>query len=158
MKRNMLILLLVLPGFASAFDLPDVRQFFADFKKAAVSRDVSALKKLIYPFRDEVEDMQAELIESILNGDESRRGDGAFSIRALDSLITKHLDKIQLIDPDLYTQLSRDRIFGPVLSRFPQQKIYVMDYRDARMILLRSDDRLQLFFWENLNNLLRPTN
>lgn len=157
MKNRLLCFFLTLAAFwASGQQLSKWEPFFTALRAAAESKDVPKLKTLIYPFRDQAEDMQAEMIESILNGNEARRGDGAFSIRALDSLLAKHLDKISVIDKDLYRQLSRDIIFGKVIGSFRQKDVFVMDHQDARMILLRGKKGLQLFFWENLNNLLRP--
>lgn len=157
MKKSMFCFFLVFPAFwASGQQRTELRPFFSSLRAAAESKDVPNLKTLIFPFRDQVEDMQAGMIERILNGDEDSRGDGAFSMRALDSLLANHLDKISVIDKDLYRQLSRDIIFGKAIGRFRQKDVLVMDHRDARIILLQGKGGLQLFFWENLNNLLRP--
>src|SRR3546814_20176312 len=98
---------------------------------------------LVYPFRDEVEDMQEAMVENILNENIDQKGDGAFSIRALDSLLAHHLDKIAPIEKELYGQLSKDRIFGEVIKSFKPEDVFVMDYQEARMILLQGKDGLR---------------
>ena len=150
-----LCVLLAFPGFSSGQGKPAFDALFSALRIAAENKDIPKLKMLVYPFRDEVEDMQEAIIENILNGNIGQKGDGAFSIRALDSLLANHLDKIAPIEKDLYGQLSKDLIFGKVIRKFKPNDVFVMDYQEARMILLEGKDGLQLFFWENLNNLLR---
>ncbi|WP_165922823.1 hypothetical protein [Anseongella ginsenosidimutans] len=151
----MIYFLLAFPAFFQGWQAPGFKGFFTELRAAAENRDVRKLETLIYPFKDKVEDMQEAMIENILHGNIGQRGDGAFSVRALDSLMANHLDKIKPIEKDLYGQLSKDIIFGKVIRSFKPKDVFVMDYRDARMILLQGKDGLQLFFWENLNNLLR---
>lgn len=115
-----------------------------------------ALEQLVYPFKDDVEDMQAGLIENMLNGNPQQRGDGAFSMYALDTLVTHHLAEVKPIAGGLYAQLSNDRFFGKVIGRYRQQQVWVMDFHDVHIILLEKRRKLQLLFWENLNNLLNP--
>ncbi|HEY9560146.1 MAG TPA: hypothetical protein VIR29_05085 [Anseongella sp.] len=158
MSSIIICLFLVLPASVRVPETPEFSVFFTELRAAAENKDIPKLKMLVYPFRDEVEDMQEAMVENILNGNIDQKGDGAFSIRALDSLLAHHLDKIAPIEKELYGQLSKDRIFGEVIKSFKPEDVFVMDYQEARMILLQGKDGLQLFFWENLNNLLRrPT-
>lgn len=154
MKKQILCFFLAFPAFGVSTQQLEFHAFFTALRNAAADKDTTKLKTLIYPFRDKVEDMQAELIESILEGGETRNGDGAFSIRALDSLLASHLDQIGPVEKGLYRQLSGDLIFGKVIGSFSRNDVFVMDYRDVRIILLRDRNGLRLFFWENLNNLL----
>src|SRR5690606_33511220 len=158
MRPFALIILLVLPTIASA-QQPGYRMvadFFRSLKDAIEQDDTTDLKRLVYPFKDEIEDMQAAMIENMRNGNPNQRGDGAFSMAALDTLITHHLSAIKPIPGDLYTQLATDRIFGPVISRYKQKHVWIMDFRNVHIILLENRGKLQLFFWENLNNLIHP--
>ena len=158
MKRLIIFLLTTLPALSIAQQhTPMIETFFLALKTAVSRQDTAALKQLVYPFRDEVEDMQAGLIELMLKGDPQQRGDGAFSSYALDTLIAQHLSEIKPIPDDLYTQLSGDRFFGTVISSYKQKHVWVMDFHEVRMILLEKDGKLQLLFWENLNRLLHPT-
>lgn len=125
-----------------------------DLRKAIERSDVVTLKKLVYPFKDSHENMQEAMIESMLNGNENRQGDGAFSMRALDSLLGHHMDKISPIDSSLYDQLSHDIFFGEVISNFDPINIFVLDHLGVHIILLKENESLQLLFWENLNNLI----
>ncbi len=135
---------------------PMIEEFFLTLKQAVGREDTATLKQLVYPFRDDVEDMQAGLIEQMLKGDPQQRGDGAFSTYALDTLISHHLSEIKPIPNELYAQLSGDRFFGSVISSYKQKQVWVMDFHEVRMILLETEGKLQLFFWENLNRLLNP--
>jgi len=161
--RNILSKLLLgvlLPAYpigASAQFASSPESFFLALRQAVNKRDTAALKRLVYPFRDEVEDMQAGMIENMLNGDPLQRGDGAFSMYALDSLIAHYLAEIKPVDDDLYARLATDRFFGPVIRTYQQKQVWVMDFHEVRMILLEKKGEFQLFFWENLNRLLRPT-
>lgn len=65
--------------------------------------------------------MQAGMIENMLDGDPLQRGDGAFSMYALDTLIAHHLAEIRPVDDDLYAQLAADRVFGSVISTYAFQ-------------------------------------
>ena len=150
-------LLPIFPPDAIAQPAAPTQPFFLALKQAVVQRDTTALKRLVYPFRDEVEDMQAGMIENMLNGDPLQRGDGAFSMYALDSLIAHYLAEIKPVDDDLYARLATDRFFGPVIRTYQQKQVWVMDFHEVRMILLEKKGEFQLFFWENLNRLLRPT-
>lgn len=136
--------------------MPIVHEFFLALKQAIHQQDTARLQQLVFPFKDDVEDMQMGIIENMLHGDPQQRGDGAFSTYALDTLIAHHLTEVKPIPNGLYTQLSGDRFFGPLLSGYKQQYIWVMDFHDVHIILLEKRSRLQLLFWENLNNLLNP--
>src|SRR5690606_8102568 len=141
MTGRLLCLLVVFSTLSAFGQHSEFHSFFTVLRNAAVKKDTTVLKTLIYPFRDEVEDMQAGLIKSILEGNPARNGDGAFSVGALDSLIARHLDKITPIEKELYKQLSGDPIFGKTIRGFSRKDISVMDYHDVRMILLKSEER-----------------
>lgn len=155
MKIVVSIFLILISAVVNAQETDAFKNYFMDFRSAVTSANVEALKTLIYPFKDEVEDMQAELIQSIATGHEAQTGDGAFSLRALDSLVKNHLDKIVPISKELYAQLGKDLIFGKTIRSIPPEEIYVFEYRDAHIILFKNKKEIQLFFWENLNSLLK---
>lgn len=157
MKKLFVITLALAPLWSTAQQSkPMVEAFFLALKNAVNRQDTATLRQLVYPFRDEVEDMQAGLIGSMLKGAPQQRGDGAFSNHALDTLIAHHLSEIKPISDNLYAQLSDDRFFGAVISSYKQKYVWVMDFYDVHIILLEKDGNLQLLFWENLNNLLNP--
>lgn len=135
---------------------PMVEAYFVALQQAINQQDTPTLKQLVYPFKDDVEDMQAGLIENMLNGNPQQRGDGAFSSTALDTLIAHHLSEVVPIPDELYSQLSNDRFFGKVIGAYKQRHVWVMDFHDVHIILLEKRRKLQLLFWENLNNLLNP--
>src|SRR5690606_5981652 len=160
--RNILSKLLLgvlLPAYpigASAQFASSPESFFLALRQAVNKRDTAALKRLVYPFWDEVEDMQAGMIENMLDGDPLQRGDGAFSMYALDTLIAHHLAEISAVDDDLYAQLAADRVCGSVLSTYAQRQGWIMDFNEVRMIRLKKRGNFQLLCWENLNRLLNP--
>ncbi|MGV3762736.1 hypothetical protein [Parapedobacter sp.] len=157
MNKLFIIALAVIPLWSTAQQPePMVKTFFVALQKAIGQQDTRALKPLVYPFKDDVEDMQAGLIENMLNGNPQQRGDGAFSVYALDTLIAHHLTEVKPITDELYAQLSNDRFFGKVIGGYRQQQVWVMDFHDVHIILLEKRRKLQLLFWENLNNLLNP--
>jgi len=157
MSRLTILLLTTLPALSIAQQhTPMVEDFFLALKNTVSRQDTATLKQLVYPFKDDVEDMQEGLIELMLKGDPQQRGDGAFSSYALDTLIAHHLSEIKPIADELYAQLSGDRFFGTVISSYKQKHVWVMDFHEVRMILLEKDGKLQLLFWENLNRLLNP--
>ncbi|MEC3879825.1 hypothetical protein [Parapedobacter sp. 10938] len=155
MNKLLIIVFAVVPVWSTAQQTePMVEAFFVDLKKAIEQQDTQTLKQLVYPFKDEVEDMQAGLIDNMLNGNPQQRGDGAFSMYALDALIAHHLTEVVPISDELYGQLSIDRFFGKVISGYKQQHVWVMDFHEVRLILLEKRRKFQLLFWENMNNLL----
>ena len=155
MKKAVSISLIFVSVVINAQESDTFKNYFTEFRTAVTSADVATLKTLIYPFKDEVEDMQAELIQKIATGHELQKGDGAFSLKALDSLTVHHLEKIVPIQENLYVQLSKDPIFGKTIRTFLPEEIYVFEHKEAHVILFKSKEGVQLFFWENLNSLLR---
>src|SRR3546814_16183733 len=148
MSSIIICLFLVLPASVRVPETPEFSVFFTELRAAAENKDIPKLKMLVYPFRDEVEDMQEAMVENILNGNIDQKGDGAFSIRALDSLLAHHLDTIAPIEKALYGQLYKDRILGEVIKSLKPDDVFVMDYQEASMIMLQYMDGLRLFFRE----------
>ncbi|HET8809475.1 MAG TPA: hypothetical protein VFM65_04335 [Flavobacteriaceae bacterium] len=156
MKTLLITMMLLWTIFSNAQESNDFEVFFNKFKSAVIAADVPKLKTLIYPFKDEVEDMQAGLIEKIAHGNKFQTGDGAFSLRALDSLIAHHLDKIHLIEKETFQQLARNPIFGKVVRSVGKKHIYTFEHKNTFIVFFKTKKTgIQLFFWENLNSLLR---
>src|SRR3546814_14241824 len=104
MSSIIIWLFLVLPASVRVPETPEFSVFFTELRAAAENKDIPKLKMLVYPFRDEVEDMQEAMVENIIKGNIEQKGNGVFSIRAQDSLMAHHLDKIAPIEKELYGQ------------------------------------------------------
>jgi len=145
------ILLLIIPLTAFSSDL---EKYFKDFEKAATKKDQKALKELIYPLKLTGEDIQKEIINSILADNEASSGDGAFSLRALNELTNSHLDKFYPVPEVLYEELMRNEEMASVLKKINKKNIMIFDNIGVKIILVKDKKGWQLLFWENLNNLI----
>ena len=148
MKITALVVLMFLqdPGAV------DFTKFLTGFKKAAEAKDEKALKKYIYDWSEVDKEMTADLIEVILEDNELATGDGAISNRAIAALADE-VEHIVPIPGELFKELSQ----SPFLSRTTDVRAdntYILDYKDAHLILVSTKKGLRLLFWENLNNLL----
>lgn len=121
-------------------------------RAAARNEDHQALKDLIYP--DPVR--QEMLIDGIRNRKET--GDAAYSDAAMASLLTDHLDKLEPISDQLRRRMFSETMYGrdPKLREIATRRpgdISMMEHREARILMVKTDKGQQLLWWENLTNL-----
>src|SRR3546814_11144596 len=104
MSSIIICLFLVLPASVRVPETPEFSVFFTELRAAAENKDIPKLKMLVYPFRDEVEDMQEAMVENIINGNIDQKGDGAFSIRAHTPFLDHHMANTTTIEKKLKEQ------------------------------------------------------
>ena len=132
----------------------DLDKFWKEFEKAASDKDKKALKTMIYPLELTGEDVQGELINSIIADDETSTGDGAFSLRALQALRKSHMDKFDVVPDVLYAEFMRNPEMSGALKKVSQKDIMIFDHAGVKIIVFKPKKDWQLLFWEDLNNLI----
>jgi hypothetical protein len=130
--------------------------FFTKLQTAISENDQAALEKMIFSSPDDEYGMEIkqEILEGLANDNPQERGDGAYSSIALQILISQHLDKVVPIPNELYLDLVGDGDFNAAFKGRDKNDILIMDYNDCHILLVREQGRLQLVFWESLNNLI----
>ncbi len=162
-KLYCIILFLFMTTAINAQDKAELQQFFTSFKEAAVQKDVMRLNSLIYPFKYadkewnyRLEDIQDRMLQGVLRGNITHKGQGAFSLTALEVLIKNHLDEFKTCPADMYQKLCDNKILGKVIPKFQQEEIFLFaqDKTDTHIMLLQTESGLQLLAWKNLNELI----
>lgn len=99
------------------------------------------------------------IVHGIKAGKE-RHGDFGYNAENLKFLINKHAQDIKLVSDELRKEIfgNKNREFG----RFPDlhelakkrpQDIYMLEYKEVHIIMVKINKGFRLVFWENLNNM-----
>ncbi len=160
MKKYLLIISLTIISIALSAqgfnkrDLKKIKKFFVSFQKTALNNDTSKLKEFICPLKSESgEEYRNELIERVIENNESHMGDFSYSNNAIQQIIDSLYTKFKPVSKDLYPKLARQSEFI-VLKDLTLDNIPVFDYKNAHIILIKTNNKIYLLFWEGLNKLL----
>ena len=123
----------------------------------AKAKKYDELKKHIAAYKLDGTDIQAEIINGIKAKTELY--DFAYSDEAMALLVNKHLDKITPIEKkfiDALTSLKNKdiKILKDIALKNPND-IKSFSHKHANIIMVKINGEYKLWFWENLNNLLR---
>lgn len=140
-------------------EIIEIQEFLIEFSNAAKAKDTTLLKTYIFTSEtNTTEDYQSDTIQYILQNNELKQGDFAFSDKALQVVIEEEIQQFKPIPEHIYNILLEqpDGIFYEATKDLKQNDIPLFDYKDAHIILVQRDTMFQLVFWESLNNVLKP--
>lgn len=123
----------------------------------ARAKRYEAIAPLIWKMSIDNKRLTAAIIKGIRT--HKRRGDFAYSDRALSEIIEKHHPRIGKLPDKLRKRF--EKTFGrhdKVLARLLEKKpgaFRLFDYRGAHIIFVRHGGSYRLLFWEGLNRVLQ---
>ncbi len=132
----------------------DIKVYFKTFLKAAEAKDKKEISSLIYQAEDEkIAKIKSQIVEAVLKNDPYSTRDFAFSTRALEELIKTKIKTFENGDNTLTKDLLDKKILSQgEIDNF--SNIFSFEEEETFIILIEKDNKIQLLFWEGLNNLI----
>ena len=136
--------------------LDSIYNYLLEFRDAALAKDSARLSQMIYASRDTaIEDYQKTAIDFVIKNDEYSSGDFSFSISALNALMDSLYLKFKPIPDNIREMLldQPDGVFRTATLNLKNEEVPIFDFKGVHIVLIMSEKKIRLLFWENLNSL-----
>ena len=137
--------------------LKRIKGFLTSFQNAVDDRDTSALRAHIYSDYGDgtYAEIPRRIIEATFMNNEIHTADFSFSDRAFSQLVDSLDTRFIPIPDKLFQELKENREMFSFLKEYTPKELAIFDYKNVHIILVFRKRKIQLFFWEGMNRLLR---